>query len=94
MENKIVSDEMLVEQYQKSEDNFFLEQLIKRYTPLIKDVLLLYKVPKQDYEDGRQEVLLQFIKLVKKYHPGELTFEEYIKDKLKNKYRKYIRRNY
>jgi DNA-directed RNA polymerase specialized sigma subunit len=94
MDNKPMTDEELVQTYQETEDNFFLEQLIKRYNPLITAIVGLYHVPKQDYEDSKQEILLQFIKLVKKYKTDGLTFEGYVKNKLKNKYRKYIRRNY
>jgi len=94
MENKIHTDEELIQLRLETKDNFFLEQLIKRYTPLIKSLLTVYKIPKQDYEDSYQELLLIFIKLVNKYKPGEVNFKGYIKDRLKKRYYNYIRKNY
>lgn len=94
MENKPIADEKLIELYQEEKDNFFLDKLVVRYLPLIKSNLTLYKIPKQDYDDSYQELLLIFIKLVKQYKQGEVNFSGYIKDKLKKRYYHYIRKHY
>ena len=89
-----MTDEILLKIYTETKETFYLEKLIKKYTPLIKSMLSLYKIPKQAYEASYQELLLIFIKLVNQYTPGEVNFAGYVKNKLKKRYYHYIRKNY
>ena len=94
MEIKPPKDEYLIQEYKKNKDNFYLDKLITRYLPLIKSMLTIYKIPKQDYDDSYQELMVIFIKLVKQYKEGEVDFRGYIKNKLKKRYYHYIRKHY
>ena len=88
-----MTDEITIKTYLETKDNFFLEKLIQKYLPLIKSILSCYKIPKQDYEDYYQDILVQFIQLVNKYSSEtEINFESYIKTELKRVFYNFYRR--
>lgn len=62
-----LTNEQLVEIYQKTLDDDVLANLFKRFRPMIIHLSTKYDIPYLDYQDIEQEMNIAFVKAIKNY---------------------------